>query len=71
VSALVSEQEAVRREREAERQAMKVVLASLERVRDQRSASAVNARGIAKAHIRGEVAGLTIAINAIKRRLRP
>jgi hypothetical protein len=50
---------------------LRSVLASLETVRDQRSASAVNARGIAKAHIRGEVAGLTIAINAIKRRLRP
>lgn len=46
------------------------VLASLETVRDQRSASAVTARGIAKAHIRGEVAGLTVAINAIKRRLK-
>ena len=46
------------------------VLASLETVRDQRSASAVTARGIAKAHIRGEIAGLTVAINAIKRRLR-
>lgn len=47
------------------------LVASLERVRDQRSASAVNARGLIKAHVRGEIAGLTIAINAIKRRLRP
>lgn len=47
------------------------LVASLETVRDQRSASAVAARGIAKAHFQGEVAGLTIAINAIKRRLRP
>ena len=50
---------------------LKGLLASLERVRDQRSASAVNARGLIKAHVRGEIAGLTIAINAIKRRLRP
>lgn len=46
------------------------VLASLETVRDQRSASAATARGITKAHIRGEIAGLTVAINAIKRRLK-
>lgn len=46
------------------------LVASLEMVRDQRSASAVTARGIAKAHIRGEIAGLTGAINAIKRRLK-
>lgn len=46
------------------------VLASLESDRDQRSASAATAQGITKAHIRGEIAGLTIAINAIKRRLR-
>lgn len=46
------------------------LVASLEKVRDQRSASAAAARGITKAHVRGEIAGLTIAINAIKRRLR-
>lgn len=50
---------------------LRALVASLETVRDQRSASAAAARGITKAHIRGEIAGLTIAINAIKRRLRP
>ncbi len=70
MSALVSEQEAARREQEAAHKALRNVLASLEAVRDQRSASAAAARGITKAHVRGEIAGLTIAINAIKRRLR-
>lgn len=70
MSALVSEQEAARREQEAAHKALRNVLASLETVRDQRSASAAAARGITKAHVRGEIAGLTIAINAIKRRLR-
>jgi hypothetical protein len=67
VSALISERECARLVAEESDRVLRGVLASLETVRDQRSASA---RGITKAHIRGEIAGLTIAINAIKRRLR-
>jgi hypothetical protein len=70
VSALISERECARLVAEESDRVLRGVLASLETVRDQRSASAVAARGITKAHIRGEIAGLTIAINAIKRRLR-
>jgi hypothetical protein len=67
VSALISERECARLVAEESDRVLRGVLASLETVRDQRSATA---RGITKAHIRGEIAGLTIAINAIKRRLR-
>jgi hypothetical protein len=70
VSALISERECARLVAEESDRVLRGVLASLETVRDQRSASAATARGITKAHIRGEIAGLTIAINAIKRRLR-
>jgi hypothetical protein len=71
LSLTYSDAEVARLQDSEVRLVLRGLVASLERVRDQRSASAVNARGIAKAHIRGEVAGLTIAINAIKRRLRP
>lgn len=65
-----TEEEAARLQGSEVKLVLRGVLASLEAVRDQRSASAVTARGITKAHIRGEIAGLTVAINVIKRRLR-
>jgi hypothetical protein len=57
---------------ENEVRVLRSVLVSLETVKAQRSASYARCRTIAgRAAVQGEITGLTIAINTIKRRLRP
>jgi hypothetical protein len=57
---------------ENEVRVLRSVLVSLETVKAQRSASYARCRTISgRAAVQGEITGLTIAINTIKRRLRP
>jgi 2-keto-4-pentenoate hydratase len=72
VSAPISENEAAKLAAEESARTLRNVLASLEAVKAQRSASYARCRTIAgRAAVQGEIIGLTIAINTIKRRLRP